>query len=131
MHKHPAGPAGTSRCALARLGARMAAVSWSGPRPCRGKEPALSQAPVAVSQHPCRMPRAHPLAPQRLLALHARSLSPPRAPRSQRRIVAAQPAVSWPCARAGMAVSWPASRHSAQPPSHNTILCIAANFQPN
>ena len=32
--------------------------------------------------------------------------------RAQRRIVAAQPAVSWPCVRAGMAVSWPALRHS-------------------
>ena len=30
MHKHLASPAGTPRCALARPGARMAAVSWQG-----------------------------------------------------------------------------------------------------
>ena len=34
-------------------------------RPCSGKGPAVSQAPVAVSQRPCRTPRALPPAPQR------------------------------------------------------------------
>ena len=80
MHKHPASPAGTPRCALARPGARMAVVSWSCPRPCRAKGPAVSQACVAVSQLQCRSPRAHPPAPQ-LPALAparpARSLAQP------------------------------------------------------
>ena len=113
MHKHPASPAGTPRCALARPGARMAVVSWSCPRPCRAKGPAVSQASVAVSQLQCRSPRAHPPAPQfpvpqrqRLLAQHARLLSLPRA---RRLIVAAQPAVSQgpaPCRSAPLAISW-------------------------
>ena len=66
MHEHPTGPAGTPRCALARPGARMAAVSWPGPQSCRGKEPAVSQAPVAVSQRVMRAPlRAVPRASRR------------------------------------------------------------------
>ena len=70
MHKHPASPAGTPRSALARPGARMAAVSWPCPQPCRGKGP-------AVSQQQCRSSRAHPPAPQRPCA-SACSLSLPR-----------------------------------------------------
>ena len=130
MQKHPASPAGTPRCALARPGARMAAVSWPCPRPCHGKGSAVSQASMAVSQLQCRSPRAHPPAPQRqrLLAQHARSLSLPRA---QRRIVAAQPAVSQgpaPCRSAPLAVSWAGTR-ARPPPSlpSSTIqhFCIA------
>ena len=137
MHKHPASPAGTPRCALARPGARMAAVSWLCPRPCRGKGPAVSQASVAVSQQQCCSPRSHPPAPQRpaplcqrLLAQHARSLSLPSA---QRRVVVAQPAVSQgpaPCRSAPLAVSWAGTRARPAPslPSLATIhfFCIAA-----
>ena len=137
MHKHPASPAGTPRCALARPGACMAAVSWPCPRPCRGKGPAVSQASVAVSQLQCHSPRAHPPAPQRpapqrqrLLAQHACSLSLPRA---QRRIVATQPAVSQgptPCRSAPLAVSWAGTRaRPAQPTSCLATIqffCIAA-----
>ena len=121
---------GAPRCALARPGARMAAVSWPCPRPCHGKGSAVSQASMAVSQLQCRSPRAHPPAPQRqrLLAQHARSLSLPRA---QRRIVAAQPAVSQgpaPCRSTPLAVSWAGTR-ARPPPSlpSSTIqhFCIA------
>ena len=114
----------------------MAVVSWSCPRPCRAKGPAVSQASVAVSQLQCRSPRAHPPAPQlpapqrqRLLAQHARSLSLPRA---QRRIVAAQPAVLQgpaPCRSAPLAISWAGTRARPAPSlSSSTIqhFCIAA-----
>ena len=136
MHKHPASPTGTPRCALARPGARMAAVSWSCPQPCLGKGPAVSQANVAVSQLQCRSPRAHHPAPQRpapqrqcLLAQHARSLSLLRA---QRRIVAAQLVVSQgPASRRSvpLAVSWAGTRARPAPSLPSSTIqhfCITA-----
>ena len=129
MHEHPAGPAGTPRCALARPGARMVAVSWSGPQPCRGKGPAVSQAPVAVSQRPCRTPSALPPAPQRPNACSprtlARSLGLPCA-----RFVPS--AVSWlpqrPCH--GLATGRVATRLPAQPPNplSQYTYCIAIQW---
>ena len=93
MHKHPATPAGMPRCALACPGARIAAVSWPCPRPCRGKGSAMSQASMAVSQLQCCSPRAHLPTPQRPSASACSSstlaLSAYRTPS----------AVSWPPSR--------------------------------
>ena len=74
MHKHPASPAGTPRSALARPGARMAAVSWPCPQPCRGKG-------STVSQQQCRSSRAHP--PARSSAPPTPAPVPPSAPASR------------------------------------------------
>ena len=104
MHKHPASPAGTPRSALARPGARMAAVSWPCPQPCRGKGP-------AVSQQQCRSSRAHPPAPQRPAPLRQRLLSQPTAP------AAARPCAPAPPAPAPVPPSAPpASRHACRAP---------------
>ena len=67
VQEHPAGPAGTPRCALARPGARMAArrrwyrgrvptVSWLRPWPCHGLHGRIAGPLSAVSQ--CRAPSA-------------------------------------------------------------------------
>ena len=102
-----------NRHAQVRTGARMAAVSWPGPWPCRGKGPAVSQAPtgsiVASLLHALARFRLRPSAS----ACSPRTLacSAYRAPRAQRRIVAAQPAVSWPpsrpCRGRVCAQAWP------------------------
>ena len=100
MHKHPASPAGTPRCALACPGARTAAVSWPCPQPCRGKGP-------AVSQQQCRSSRAHLLAPQRPCA---NACSPSTPARSAYRACCSAPARSSPpcaCARAAQRPSAP------------------------
>ena len=90
-------------------------------RACRASCARLSRAlrtPAlrCVSSHPLVRSRLRP-APlrQRLLAQHARSLSLPLA---QRRIVAAQPAVSQgpaPCRSAPLAVSWAGTRAKPAP----------------
>ena len=134
MHQTgPADPASTPNLrALARPGRAPRAPTPRPPR-AHAQRPARLPRLRPLSQHaraqrPARPPASLRLTPACACASRARSFSLPRTPR---RIVAAQPAVSWPCVRTGMAVLWPASRNSAQPPSHNTIFCIAANFQPN
>ena len=106
MHKHPASPAGTPRSALARPGARMAAVSWPCPQPCRGKGP-------AVSQQQCRSSRASARAP-------APSAPAPAPARSAYRACCRAPARSSApraCARAAQRPSAPpASRHACRAP---------------
>ena len=106
VHGHPASPAGTPRCALARPGARMAALSWSGPdrvmergRPCRRPQWLYRSIPVA---RPARF-RQHPPRPtpqrQRLLA--------PRLLRAQRRFVGAMPHAPVPCRGCVCVHAWP------------------------
>ena len=93
VQEHPAGPTGTPRCAQAHPGARMAVVSWPGPRPCRGKGPTVSQALVAVSQRPCRTPHALPPAPQRPSASACSPSAPAARPAPYRGCVCVQ---AWP-----------------------------------
>ena len=127
MHKHPAGPADTPRCALAARGrsyrGRVLAVSWPGAgrivgasAPCRGVC-ALSCAP-----RPCAVSW---LPSDRVAARKRPYRKPCRAPL----------AVSWACVRVGMAVSWPVSRHTAQPQApflsqYNLGLAIQSPAKP-
>ena len=117
MHKHPASPAGTPRSALACPGARMAAVSWPCPQPCRGKGP-------AVSQQQCRSSRAHPPAPQRPAPLRQRLLAQPTAP------AAARPRAPAPPAPAPVPPSAPAPRLPRATPAAPHYLAPHAR-QPN
>ena len=113
VREHPVSPAGTPRCALARPGARMGAVSWPGPRPCRGKGPVVSQALVVVSQRLCRTPRVLPPVPQ----------LPTPAPAHPARLLRARcapSAVSWAqCRRHGRIVAVCARRHG------RIVACLA------
>ena len=133
VHKHPASPAGTPRCALARPGARMAVVSWSCPRPCRAKGPAVSQASVAVSQLQCRSPRAHPPAPSAPApapARPARSLAQPTAsPAPYRGSPASRIAGPSAVSQRPLAISWAGTRARPAPSLSSSIIqhfCIAA-----
>ena len=103
VREHPVSPAGTPRCALARPGARMGAVSWPGPRPCRGKGPVVSQALVVVSQRLCRTPRVLPPVPQLPTPAPAHLA---RLLRAQRRVVGAVPQ-AWPYRGRVCAQAWP------------------------
>ena len=111
----------------------MASVSWPGPRPCRGKEPALSQAPVAVSQRVTR-------APLRAMPRASRKPPWPNRERTGCRIVGANRPCRRPSCRVAALlarVSRPSAQRlralraqPAQLPSHNTIFCIVAKNQP-
>ena len=140
MHKHPASPAGTPKCTSTSTQQAQARawLSYRGRvpgrvvargRPCR--RPVWPYCSYSAA-HPARIrPRPSAQRPerQRLLAQHARSLSLLRA---QRRIVAAQPAISQgpaPCRSAPLAVSWAGTRARPAPSLPNSTIqhfCIAA-----
>ena len=102
------------RAAACSPALRAPAACESARAPAHTRMPARARSPVSPA----------PNTPAPALARPAHLL------RAQCRIVAAQPALSWPCVRAGMAVSWPASRHSAaQPLLTIQLYCIAIQIE--
>ena len=93
-NRHAQVRTGAPRCALARPGALMAVVSWLGPWPCRGKGPAVSQAPSG------RIVASLPHTPARFrLRPSASACSPRTLSRSAYRTPRAPSTVSWPPSR--------------------------------
>ena len=111
VHEHPAGPAGTPRCALARPGAHWRAqaraclaVSWAGLAVSWPRPPAVSQPKAAMSQAPQRRIIAcDARAPARYALrampapLRASSARPAHLLRAQCLIVGAVPRAPAPC----------------------------------
>ena len=119
---HEPGPNGDSETALSgKLGRKLSWVHKTPNWPNWAHRRAQARACLAVSWalRPCRSRGPRPC---RRMSCRVAGAPAPYCGRS----AASANAVSWACARVGMAVSWSASRHTAQPqaPLPVAIHCI-------